>query len=74
MSEAANASSPLNIYEEVLNEETICDCSSQGLAITPKLDQKMLSVSTFGARNFPYGFQYFFSLFFLFLGSLFTKQ
>ncbi|KOB58161.1 Uncharacterized protein OBRU01_25490, partial [Operophtera brumata] len=44
MSEATNASFPLNIYEEVLNEETICDCSSQGLDTTPKIENKILCV------------------------------
>lgn len=46
MSLASNTSLPLNIYEETLNQETLCDCSSQGLEITPKIENKMLSVST----------------------------
>lgn len=47
MSEASSANLPHNIYEETLNQETLCDCSSQGLEVVPKLENNILSVSTF---------------------------
>lgn len=35
----------LNIYEEVLDEETIYDCSSQRLEAVPDITNKMICVS-----------------------------
>lgn len=47
MSEASIVSVTHNIYEETLNQETLCDCSSQGLGEVPKIENNLLSVSTF---------------------------
>lgn len=47
MSEASSVIIAPNVYEETLNQETLCDCSSQGLEVVPKIKNNLLSVSAF---------------------------